>query len=60
MTENTLKITFQQAEEHRQVARERLRQAEAGDTGEAIFFKGENPGVHAGRESDNPSTVHRR
>ena len=36
MTENTLKITFQQAEEHRQAARERLQRAEAGETGEAI------------------------
>ena len=36
MTENTLKITFQQAGEHRQTARERLRQAEAGDTGKPI------------------------
>ncbi|RJX47724.1 HVO_A0114 family putative DNA-binding protein [Halonotius pteroides] len=36
MTENTLKITFQQAEEHRQAARERLRRAEAGETGEVI------------------------
>jgi predicted transcriptional regulator len=36
MTENTLKITFQQAEEHRQAARERLQRAESGETGEAI------------------------
>jgi len=36
MTENTLKITFQQAEEHRDTARERLRRAEAGETGDAI------------------------
>ncbi|WP_436935441.1 transcriptional regulator [Halovenus marina] len=36
MTENTLKITFQQAEQHRQAARERLRRAEAGETGEAV------------------------
>ena len=26
----------------------------------AYLFQGENPGVYAGRESDNPSTVHRR
>ena len=36
MTENTLKITFQQAEQHRQAARERLRRAERGETGETI------------------------
>jgi len=36
MTENTLKITFQQADEHRQAARERLQRAERGKTGEAI------------------------
>jgi Predicted transcriptional regulator len=36
MTENTLKITFQQAEEHRQAAHERLQRAEAGETGEVI------------------------
>jgi predicted transcriptional regulator len=36
MTENTLKITFQQAEQHRHAARERLRRAEAGETGEGI------------------------
>ena len=36
MTENTLKITFQQAEEHRQTARERLQRAESGETREAI------------------------
>jgi len=36
MTENTLKITFQRANEHREAARERLRRAEAGETGEAI------------------------
>jgi predicted transcriptional regulator len=35
MTENTLKITFQQAEEHRQTARERLQRVESGETGEA-------------------------
>ena len=36
MTENTLKITFQQAREHRQAARERLRHAEAGDTDQPV------------------------
>jgi predicted transcriptional regulator len=36
MTENTLKITFGEAEEHREEARERLRRAEAGESGEAI------------------------
>jgi predicted transcriptional regulator len=36
MTENTLKITFQQAREHRQAARERLRHAEAGDTDKPV------------------------
>ena len=36
MTENTLKITFQQAEQHRKEARERLQRAESGETGEAI------------------------
>ncbi len=36
MTENTLTITFQQAEQHRQAARERLQRAEAGETGEAV------------------------
>ena len=36
MTENTLKITFQQADEHRQAARKRLQRAESGETGEAI------------------------
>lgn len=36
MTEHTLKITFKQAGEHRDAARERLRRAEAGATGEAI------------------------
>jgi predicted transcriptional regulator len=36
MTEHTLKITFKQADEHRDAARERLRRAEAGATGEAI------------------------
>ena len=36
MTENTLKITFKQRDDHRTAARERLRRAEAGDRGEAI------------------------
>ena len=36
MTDNTLKITFGQADNHREAARERLRRAEAGETGEAI------------------------
>jgi len=36
MTENTLKITFKQADEHRSAARERLQDAEAGETGDAI------------------------
>ena len=36
MTENTLKITFQKAEQHRQTARKRLQRAESGQTGEAI------------------------
>ncbi len=36
MTENTLKITFKQGDEHRDAARERLRRAEAGERGEAI------------------------
>jgi len=36
MTTNTLKITFKQATDHRDDARERLRQAETGTTGEAI------------------------
>lgn len=36
MTENTLKITYGQAEEHSEAARERLRRTEAGETGEAI------------------------
>jgi len=36
MTEHTLKITFQQADEHRRSARERLRRAEAGKTDETI------------------------
>ena len=36
MTENTLKITFGKAEEHRGEARERLRRAEAAESDEAI------------------------
>ena len=36
MTENTLKITFKQRDDHRDAARERLRRAEAGESGEAI------------------------
>ena len=36
MTENTLKITFQQVREHREAAREGLRQVEASDTDEPI------------------------
>lgn len=36
MTENTLKITFKQRDDHRDAARDRLRQAEAGEHGEAI------------------------
>jgi len=36
MTENTLKITFQQADEHRQAARKRLQRVESGETGQAI------------------------
>ena len=36
MTENTLKITFKQANEHRDAARERLRRAEAGEGDETI------------------------
>ncbi|WP_254525286.1 transcriptional regulator [Natrinema caseinilyticum] len=36
MTENTLKITFRQAADHRDAARERLRRAEAGETGDDI------------------------
>lgn len=36
MTENTLKITFGEAAEQRAAARERLRRAEAGETGEEI------------------------
>lgn len=36
MTDNTLKITFKQAASHREAALERLRKAEAGETGDAI------------------------
>lgn len=36
MTENTLKITFKQRDDHRDAARERLRRAEAGESGDAI------------------------
>jgi len=36
MTENTLKITFQQAEQHHKAAQKRLQRAEKGETGEAI------------------------
>lgn len=36
MSTNTLTITFGQADEHRDSARERLERAEAGETGEAI------------------------
>lgn len=36
MTENTLRITFGEADEHRDAARERLRRAEAGEAGETI------------------------
>ena len=36
MTNDTLKITFGQADEHRDAARERLRRVEAGKSGEAI------------------------
>ena len=36
MTENTLKITFGEADDHRDAARERLRRAEAGETGDII------------------------
>ncbi len=36
MTENTLKITFRQANEHRDAARERLRRAETGESDESI------------------------
>ena len=36
MTDNTLKITFGKADDHRDAARERLRRAEAGETGDTI------------------------
>ena len=36
MTDNTLKITFKQQEQHRDAARERLKRAEAGERGDAI------------------------
>ena len=36
MTENTLKITFKQRNDHRDAARERLRRAEAGESGAVI------------------------
>ena len=36
MTDNTLKITFKDADEHRAAARERLARAEAGASGDAI------------------------
>ena len=36
MTDNTLKITFKQQEQHRDAARERLERAEAGERGDAI------------------------
>ena len=36
MTDNTLKITFKQQEQHRDAARERLERAEAGKRGDAI------------------------
>lgn len=36
MTENTLKITFGEADDHRDAARERLRRAESGATGSEI------------------------
>lgn len=36
MTNDTLKITFGQADEHRDAARERLHRAEAGESGGAI------------------------
>lgn len=36
MTENTLKITFKQRDDHRAAARERLRRAEADETGDVI------------------------
>lgn len=36
MTENTLKITFKQRDDHRDAARDRLRRAEAGEPNDAI------------------------
>src|SRR5699024_11959670 len=36
MTENTLKITFNRADEHRDAAHDRLWRAEAGETDETI------------------------
>ena len=36
MTNHTLKITFKQGDEHSEAARERLRRAEAGETGDTI------------------------
>lgn len=36
MTDDTLKITFKQRDDHRDAARERLRRAEAGESGETI------------------------
>lgn len=36
MTTDTLKITFKQADDHRNAAHERLRRAEAGERGESI------------------------
>jgi len=36
MTDNTLKITFRQRDEHRDAAQRRLQRAEAGETGEDI------------------------
>lgn len=36
MTDNTLKITFKQQDQHRGTARERLERAEAGERGDSI------------------------
>lgn len=36
MTDNTLKIAFKRGDEHREAARERLRRAEAGESGDTI------------------------
>lgn len=36
MTDNTLKITFKQQDQHREAARERLERAEAGERGDSI------------------------